>query len=59
LRLSACQGRGIGQALMARILDRLGHPANVDLPCGPDVVPFYERLAMKPCGGMVLQRPMG
>jgi GNAT superfamily N-acetyltransferase len=56
--LPAYQGRGIGQALMSRILDRLGHLPNVDLLCDPDVVPFYERFGMKPCGGMVLRRPM-
>ena len=53
------QGRGIGQALMTRMLDRLGHLPNVDLLCDPDVVPFYERFGMKPAGGMVLRRPMG
>jgi GNAT superfamily N-acetyltransferase len=53
------QGRGIGQALMTRILNRLGHLPNVDLLCDPDVVPFYERFGMKPVGGMVLRRPMG
>ena len=57
--LPAYQGRGIGQALMTRMLDWLGHLPNVDLLCDPDVVPFYERLGMKPCGGMVLRRPMG
>src|SRR5215212_4826875 len=57
--LPAYQGRGIGQALMTRMLDWLGHLPNVDLLCDPNVVPFYERLGMKPCGGMVLRRPMG
>ena len=55
--LPAYQGQGIGQALMTRMLDRLGHLPNVDLLCDPDVVPFYERFGMKPvvghgrCGG--------
>ena len=53
------QGRGIGQALMTRMLDQLSHLSNVDLLCDPDVVPFYERFVMKPAGGMVLRRPMG
>ena len=57
--LPAYQRQGIGQALMTRILDRLGHLANVDLLCDPDVVPFYERFGMKPVGGMALRRPMG
>jgi GNAT superfamily N-acetyltransferase len=57
--LPAYQGLGIGQALMRRMLDRLGHLPNVDLVCDPDVMPFYERFGMKPVGGMVLRRPMG
>ena len=57
--LPAYQGQGIGEALMTRMLDRLGHLPNVDLLCDPDVVPFYERLGMKPVGGMMLRRPMG
>jgi ribosomal protein S18 acetylase RimI-like enzyme len=57
--LPAYQSQGIGQALMTRMLDRLGHLSNVDLLCDPDVAPFYERLGMRPCGGMVLRRPMG
>jgi GNAT superfamily N-acetyltransferase len=57
--LPTYQGRGIGKALMTRMLDRLGHLPNVDLLCDSDVVPFYERFGMKPVGGMVLRRPMG
>jgi GNAT superfamily N-acetyltransferase len=53
------QGQGIGQGLMTRMLDRLGNLPNVDLLCGPDVVPFYERFGMRPAQGMVLRRPMG
>ena len=56
--LPAYQGQGIGQALMTRILDRLGHLPNVDLLCDPDVVPFYERFGMKPVGAMALRRPV-
>jgi len=57
--LPAYQGQGIGQALMTRMLDRLGHLPNIDLLCDPDIVPFYERFGMKPVGGMALRRPMG
>jgi GNAT superfamily N-acetyltransferase len=57
--LPAYQDRGIGTALMMRMLDRLGHLPNVDLLCDPDVAPFYERFGMKPVGGMVLRRSMG
>jgi GNAT superfamily N-acetyltransferase len=56
--LPAFQGQGIGQGLMTRMLDRLGHLPNVDLLCDPDVVPFYERFGMKPAVGMILRRPM-
>ena len=57
--LPTYQRRGIGQMLMTRMLDRLGHLANVDLLCDPDVVPFYERFGMMPVQGMALRRPMG
>jgi GNAT superfamily N-acetyltransferase len=57
--LPAYQGRGIGQGLMTRMLERLSDLPNVDLLCDPDVMPFYERFGMKPVGGMVLRRPMG
>jgi GNAT superfamily N-acetyltransferase len=57
--LPAYQGRGIGQALMTRMLDRLGHLPDVDLLCDPDVVPFYEHFGMKPVGGIALRRPIG
>ena len=57
--LSAYQGRGIGQGLMTRMLERLGHLPNGDLLCDPDVMPFYERFGMKPCVGMVLRRSPG
>jgi len=57
--LPAYQGRGIGQGLMTRMLERLSHLPNVDLLCDPDVMPFYERFGMKPCVGMVLRRSPG
>jgi GNAT superfamily N-acetyltransferase len=56
--LPAYQRQGIGQTLMTRLLDRLGHLPNVDLLCDPDVVPFYERFGMKPVGGMAQRRAM-
>jgi GNAT superfamily N-acetyltransferase len=57
--LPAYQGQGVGQALMTRMLDRLGHLPNIDLLCDATVVPFYERFGMKPVAGMALRRPMG
>jgi ribosomal protein S18 acetylase RimI-like enzyme len=38
------QGRGIGRALVQRMLARLRECYMIDLVCDDDVVPFYERL---------------
>ena len=54
--LSAYHGQGIGTELMQRIFVRLENIPNIDLMCDPDVVPFYERLGMIPCGGMVIRK---
>lgn len=50
------QGRGIGQALMNQMLERLARIPNIDLMCDPDVVPFYERFGMTRATGMVMRR---
>lgn len=50
------QGRGIGQALMEQMLERLRHIQTIELMCDADLVPFYERFGMKPTTGMVLRR---
>lgn len=42
------RGRGVGTELVRRLLERLGHLYMIDLVCDPDVVPFYERLGMRP-----------
>lgn len=42
--LPAWRGRGIGTALVRRVLDRLGGRYSIDLACDPELVPFYERL---------------
>lgn len=54
--LPGYQGQGIGQALMARMLDSLSHIQTIELMCDADLVPFYERFGMKPATGMVLRR---
>jgi GNAT superfamily N-acetyltransferase len=54
--LPAYQGQGIGQELMARMLDRLRHIQTIELMCGPELIPFYERFGMRPSPGMVLRR---
>lgn len=46
------QGRGIGTALMRRLLDALGDRYMIDLLCDEDVRPFYARLGMRPALGM-------
>jgi predicted N-acetyltransferase YhbS len=56
--LPAYQRQGIGQSLMTRLLNRLGHLPNVDLLCDPDVGLFSERFGTKPVGDMVMRRPM-
>jgi GNAT superfamily N-acetyltransferase len=56
--LPAYHGRGIGSALLARMLERLGHLPNVDLLCDPELAPFYARFGMRPLGGMALRRSM-
>jgi ribosomal protein S18 acetylase RimI-like enzyme len=50
------QGQGIGSELMRRIFARLENIPNIDLLCDPGVVPFYQRLGMQPCGGMVIRK---
>lgn len=40
------QGRGIGEALVRRLLGRLDGLYMVDLSCDEDVVGFYERLGL-------------
>ena len=54
--LPAYQGQGIGQALMAQMLQRLSHIQTIELMCDEDLVPFYERFGMTPASGMVLRR---
>jgi ribosomal protein S18 acetylase RimI-like enzyme len=53
--LPAYQGRGIGQELMRRMLERLRHLYAIDLLCDADLQPFYARLGMRPASGMLLR----
>lgn len=52
------KGRGIGTALMTRLLAQLDDFYMVDLLCQDDVVPFYARLGLglEPAGGMFRRR---
>lgn len=44
--LPAWQGRGIGTALVRRVLARLEGSYSIDLVCDEDLVPFYQRLGL-------------
>lgn len=48
----AHRGRGIGRALVRRMLERLGHLYMVDLVCDPGLAPFYEPLGFTRLAGM-------
>ncbi len=50
------QGRGIGSALMRRMLEQLEHLYAVDLVCDPELQPFYRRFGMQPGASMMLRR---
>lgn len=51
----AYRGRGIGTALVRRMLDRLDDLYMVDLLCDPGLQPFYAALGMRPATGMMLR----
>lgn len=53
--LPGYQGRGVGTALMRRMLAQLENLYMVDLICDPGLQPFYERLGMHPASGMMLR----
>jgi GNAT superfamily N-acetyltransferase len=40
------RGRGIGSALIRRVLDRLAGHYSVDVVCDESLLPFYERLGL-------------
>lgn len=49
------QGKGIGQELAKRMLEKLKSLYMIDLSCDLDVQPFYERLGMEKSVGMRLR----
>jgi GNAT superfamily N-acetyltransferase len=51
------RGRGVGAALLRRILDRLGHLYSVDLVCDRPLVAYYQRFGLAPIQGMGLRTP--
>ena len=54
--LPSHRGRGIGSALVQRLLDELGEFYAVDLMCDPELQPFYERFGMHRATGMIIRR---
>lgn len=53
--LPAYRGKGIGSALMTKVLQKLrGIPA-IDLTCDPALQDFYARFGMVPSVGMVIR----
>ena len=50
------QRRGIGSALVERMLDRLRECYSIDLVCDDDVAPFYERLGGTRIGAIAWRR---
>jgi ribosomal protein S18 acetylase RimI-like enzyme len=53
--LPAYQGRGVGQELVRRMLERLRHLYAIDLLCDAELQPFYAGLGMRPASGMLLR----
>lgn len=50
--LPGYQGKGIGQELLKRMLDKCRTLYMIDLSCDPKMQPFYERLGMEKSVGM-------
>lgn len=49
------QGNGIGQELVRRMLEQLNGHYMVDLMCDAELGGFYEKIGMRPSGGMILR----
>ena len=50
------QGRGIGQQLVATVLERLRDLYMVDVVCDAEVLPFYEKVGFHPGRSAMLRR---
>lgn len=53
--LPAYQRKGIGSALVRRMIGKLRHLYMIDLVCDPPLQSFYERLGMQAVVGMVVR----
>ena len=51
--LPSYQGRGIGKELLTRMLESLSDMYAIDIVCDESVAPFYDRLGLSRCVGMV------
>lgn len=51
--LPSYQGRGIGKELLTRMLESLSGMYAIDIVCDESVAPFYDRLGLSRCVGMV------
>ncbi|OWA34949.1 GNAT family N-acetyltransferase [Saccharibacillus sp. O16] len=49
------QGNGIGQELVRRMLEILQGHYMVDLLCDAELEGFYDKIGMRPAGGMMLR----
>lgn len=55
--LPEAQGRGVGSALVTRMLERLAGHYAVDVVCDEELVPFYERFGLVSLSAMVRRSP--
>ncbi|WP_433747316.1 GNAT family N-acetyltransferase [Falsibacillus pallidus] len=53
--LPAYQSKGIGNALVKRMLEELKDIYMIDLCCDDDLVPYYEKLGMFRANGMLFR----
>jgi GNAT superfamily N-acetyltransferase len=51
------RGRGIGSAIIRRLLGELDHLYSIDVMCDVELEPFYTKLGLQPLLGMALRRP--
>jgi len=49
------RGQGIGTELVRRMLERLSGLYMIDLVCDPGLLPFYERLGLRPWSAAILR----
>ena len=53
--LPAYRNKGIGTALMRKMLDKLSGIGCIDLTCDPELQPFYARFGMLRSSGMIIR----